>query len=825
MEGLVGPRLLRHGGAEILTSSLPAGSVVALYFSAHWCGPCKAYTPDLRKVYERCKGQGKAFEVIFVSGDHDEASFSQYFATMPWLAVPYADRVRQQTLSMGFGVRGIPSLVLLTGSGSLLDASGRSKVMHPGFPSTLPRVIDLEDIGPLPTGPTPIRLRCQGKTYDIECDPEEGWDLLQLQIFSITGVPSEQQRLFGLGVPRGPLSMAVPLPRALARGLVAGKDLGNEVVADVPDAARQASSVHDGDAVGTGHHRGRLDSPQGWSAGQDDQAMRDLAVWYQMDVGTVRPVSGVCIRPRHDQPQRVTKFKVAVAQTDNGPWTFVKDGAELVGNESNLERDRRVLFPEVLETRFVRIYVIAYAGHKSLRADILVPGDAAASKQDAGASLAPEIVVLGNASAGDPFEFANSQKTDDASAKLMQEQHLAFLQAKLSTAPPRLQSQVNNFAHVLKYEDLDLQRHALDQVPVHLLDQHVAVSSSTSGYEIALMRQVLRWFKFDFFTWTNAPRCEHCLSRRTKTIGATAPNQVEQSFLAGNVEVYQCDDCGLQTRFPRYNDPAKLLETRTGRCGEWANCFTLVCRSLGYEARHVHDWTDHVWTEVYSDSLGRWLHADSCEMALDSPLMYEQGWGKKLSYCLAFARDHVCDVTKRYTQKYDEVLGRRTQFSEQQLSLVMRAIGEYAIEQYAGKLLTEVAEARREVLVARQDREGKELAEGGISQPKAEELVGRTSGDKEWREHRGELGATKQARDQAIQRSDAGVGDMTQGSSGAPPAAPPVALSKEELQALVKAKFAELVAAGVPANEAAAKAVEQAKQQASRPPSRASASE
>ena len=65
-------------------------------------------------------------------------------------------------------------------------------------------------------------------------------------------------------------------------------------------------------------------------------------------------------------------------------------------------------------------------------------------------------------------------------------------------------------------------------------------------------------------------------------------------------------------------------------------------------SHQVHDVTDHVWVEVWSDERQRWIHLDSCENAFDAPKLYESGWGKKLSYIHGFARDHMANVAPRY---------------------------------------------------------------------------------------------------------------------------------------------------------------------------------
>eukprot|EP00884_Botryococcus_braunii_P006330 jgi/Botrbrau1/15699/Bobra.4_1s0072.1 len=53
--------------------------VIGLYFSAHWCPPCRRFTPKLVETYKSLKAAGKQFEIIFISSDHGPTQFEEYF--------------------------------------------------------------------------------------------------------------------------------------------------------------------------------------------------------------------------------------------------------------------------------------------------------------------------------------------------------------------------------------------------------------------------------------------------------------------------------------------------------------------------------------------------------------------------------------------------------------------------------------------------------------------------------------------------------------------------------------------------------------------------
>jgi peptide-N4-(N-acetyl-beta-glucosaminyl)asparagine amidase len=182
---------------------------------------------------------------------------------------------------------------------------------------------------------------------------------------------------------------------------------------------------------------------------------------------------------------------------------------------------------------------------------------------------------------------------------------------------------------------MDLQDKVRTIIPIDELhaEAHKMVADDPArDFNFHLLKSLLGWFKTKFFTWVNAPECERCKGE-TANIGMSHPTPFEAAHGGHRVELYACKSCNAQTRFPRYNDPEILFTTRRGRCGEWANAFAVACRTMGFETRYILDFTDHVWTEVYSESEERWMHCDSCEGAgaLDTPLLYEQGWGKKLN--------------------------------------------------------------------------------------------------------------------------------------------------------------------------------------------------
>jgi nucleoredoxin len=119
-------KLLKPDGGDCLGGSLN-GKVFGLYFSAHWCPPCRGFTPQLAEWYKKDL-KDKGFEIVFVSSDRDDDSFKQYFAEQPWLALDYADRKRKEQLSNKFGVSGIPSFVIIDKDGSVITKDGRAAV-------------------------------------------------------------------------------------------------------------------------------------------------------------------------------------------------------------------------------------------------------------------------------------------------------------------------------------------------------------------------------------------------------------------------------------------------------------------------------------------------------------------------------------------------------------------------------------------------------------------------------------------------------------------------------------------------------------------------
>lgn len=109
--------------SQVSQEQVSKNKITAVYFSAHWCPPCRRFTPELVQAYEELKKDktlNDSFEIVFVSSDQTEAAFKEYFSDMPWLALPFSKRNEKDQLSEQFGVNGIPTLVVISNTNGIV---------------------------------------------------------------------------------------------------------------------------------------------------------------------------------------------------------------------------------------------------------------------------------------------------------------------------------------------------------------------------------------------------------------------------------------------------------------------------------------------------------------------------------------------------------------------------------------------------------------------------------------------------------------------------------------------------------------------------------
>jgi nucleoredoxin len=130
---MFGEELTNAQGEKVEVKALEGKELVAVYFSAHWCPPCRAFTPKLVEAYTQWRKDGKPIALVFVSSDRSAEAMQGYMkeVKMPWLAVPFR-AAPGQALAAKHNIRGIPSLLVFNAQGELVSANARGEVQSKG---------------------------------------------------------------------------------------------------------------------------------------------------------------------------------------------------------------------------------------------------------------------------------------------------------------------------------------------------------------------------------------------------------------------------------------------------------------------------------------------------------------------------------------------------------------------------------------------------------------------------------------------------------------------------------------------------------------------
>ena len=319
--------------------------------------------------------------------------------------------------------------------------------------------------------------------------------------------------------------------------------------------------------------------------------------------------------------------------------------------------------------------------------------------------------------------------------KMKKEQKMIELTQKILKRDFNFLEIIHLFEERLKaYKEVEMQNKIKEIIPPR-------PENSTSEQYVKIL---LKWFKKQFFTWCNKPKCPGCgeNDKNYKLLNYNdKPNEEEKQFWAYRTEKYYCNKCQREVRFARYNRTIKLLETKTGRCSEWSNLFGAILYTCGFKVRLINNFEDHVWNEFYNEEEKRWIHLDSCEEAYDTPLVYEQGWGRVMTFILGLSDDGLVEVTPRYVKDWKIVNQRRSEKMIIKLQTIMEDINKKMSIGINDEEKKNREERRKNEIESFDKKIKLDLYGDGKNQNDKindAEKLGRQSGSLEWRKQRGE---------------------------------------------------------------------------------------
>lgn len=120
--GDAGPAFELPGASGPVNLSSYKGKVVYVDFWASWCGPCKQSFPWLNEM--QAKYGAKGFQIVGISVDSKMADAKTFLTEVPAkFAVAFDEK---SVTPKQYGIKGMPSSVLLDGNGKVI-------MQHTGF--------------------------------------------------------------------------------------------------------------------------------------------------------------------------------------------------------------------------------------------------------------------------------------------------------------------------------------------------------------------------------------------------------------------------------------------------------------------------------------------------------------------------------------------------------------------------------------------------------------------------------------------------------------------------------------------------------------------